>query len=69
MGQYLLGHFLAFLSVFFWSSLYVSTKILLEDFTPLELLVMQFVIGYLFLLIIKVITPIKISATKTPINT
>ena len=30
MGQYLLGHFLAFLSVFFWSSLYVSTKILLE---------------------------------------
>lgn len=50
---YILGHFLAFLSVFFWSSLYVSTKILLEDFTPLELLVMQFVIGYLFLLIIK----------------
>ena len=51
--KYLLGHFLAFLSVFFWSSLYVSTKILLEEFTPLELLVLQFVFGYLFLFIIK----------------
>lgn len=51
--KYLLGHFFAFLSVFFWSSLYVSTKILLEEFSPLELLVLQFVFGYLFLLIIK----------------
>ena len=38
----ILGHTFAFLSVLFWSSLYVSTKILLESFNPLELLVLQF---------------------------
>lgn len=47
-----LGHFLAFASVFLWSSLYVSVKILLEVFSPLELLFLQFIIGYCFLLLI-----------------
>ena len=45
-----IGHFLAFLSVFLWSSLYVCVKILLESFAPLELLFLQFIIGYCFLL-------------------
>lgn len=49
----ILGHTFAFLSVLFWSSLYVSTKILLESFTPLELLVLQFCMGYILLLIAK----------------
>ena len=49
----ILGHTFAFLSVLFWSSLYVSTKILLESFNPLELLVLQFCMGYILLLIIK----------------
>lgn len=48
----LMGHFLAFASVFLWSSLYVSVKILLEVFSPLELLVLQFAIGYCCLLLI-----------------
>ncbi|MBX7490686.1 DMT family transporter [Helicobacter turcicus] len=47
-----IGHFLAFASVFLWSSLYVCVKILLEVFTPLELLFLQFIIGYCFLLLI-----------------
>lgn len=47
-----IGHFLAFLSVFLWSSLYVCVKILLESFAPLELLFLQFIIGYCFLLVL-----------------
>ncbi|TLD84579.1 DMT family transporter [Helicobacter sp. MIT 11-5569] len=49
----LMGHFLAFASVFFWSSLYVCVKILLEVFSPLELLFLQFIIGYCFLLLVR----------------
>ena len=51
--QNVLGHSLAFISVFIWSALYVSTKILLEHFNAFELLFLQFIIGYIFLLIIK----------------
>ena len=50
MSGIALGHFLAFASVFIWSALYVSTKVLLEYFSALELLVFQSVIGYLALL-------------------
>ncbi|RDU67723.1 EamA family transporter [Helicobacter didelphidarum] len=49
----LYGHLYAFLSVFFWSALYVSTKILLESFTPLTLLIMQFIVGYTLLILWK----------------
>lgn len=41
-----LGHIFAFSSVFIWSSLYICVKILLIFFNPLELLVLQFIIGY-----------------------
>ena len=51
--QNVLGHSLAFISVFIWSALYVFTKILLEHFNAFELLFLQFIIGYIFLLIIK----------------
>lgn len=47
------GHILVFMSVFIWSSLYVSVKYLLDFFTPLELLILQFIIGYVFLWIWK----------------
>lgn len=49
----ILGHFLALLSVGIWSSLYVSVKILLEAFNPLELLFLQSILGYCFLWIAK----------------
>lgn len=47
------GHFLAFFSVFCWSSLYVSVKFCLDYFNPLELLFLQFVLGFSFLFILK----------------
>ncbi|PZT47657.1 hypothetical protein B6S12_07955 [Helicobacter valdiviensis] len=53
MHKKLLGHILAFFSVFFWSSLYVSSQILLQYFGAMELLILQFLVGYIFLLLIK----------------
>lgn len=53
MNIRILGHLLAFVSVFIWSALYVCVKILLDYYTPFELLVLQFVIGYFILLILK----------------
>lgn len=53
MNPRILGHSLALLSVGIWSSLYVSVKILLESFNPLELLFLQSILGYGFLWIAK----------------
>lgn len=47
------GHILAFSSVFFWSALYVSVKILLDYLSPFELLILQFVFGYIMLFAMK----------------
>lgn len=51
--EHKLGHALALGSVFIWSSLYVSVKILLEIFNPLELLFLQSILGYIILWIVK----------------
>ena len=53
MNYKILGHALALGSVGIWSSLYVSVKILLEVFNPLELLFLQTLLGYIFLWIMK----------------
>ena len=51
--EHKLGHALALGSVFIWSSLYVSVKILLKVFNPLELLFLQSILGYIILWIAK----------------
>ncbi|MWV62720.1 EamA family transporter [Helicobacter saguini] len=63
-----LGHFYAFLSVFIWSSLYISTKILLESFDPLELLFLQFIIGYITLFIMYPKFNISKNDIKNPLK-
>lgn len=40
------GHIAAFITVIIWGITYVSTKSLLEYFTPIEILFIRFVIGY-----------------------
>ncbi len=45
------GHLLALGTVFVWGLTFVSTKLLLEDFTPLEVLFTRFVLGYMALLL------------------
>jgi|LFRM01.1.fsa_nt_gb drug/metabolite transporter (DMT)-like permease len=47
-----LGHLAAVTCILFWGMAFVSTKILLQDFTPVEILFFRFVLGYAALLII-----------------
>lgn len=46
------GHLLALTCAFVWGITFVSTKVLLETMTPVEILVTRFVIGYVLLWIV-----------------
>lgn len=43
------GHVLALLTVLIWGTTFASTKVLLATWTPVEILVMRFVLGLVFL--------------------
>ena len=40
------GHIAAFITILIWGTTYASTKLLLVDFAPLEILFFRFVMGY-----------------------
>ncbi len=40
------GHLAAFVTIFIWGTTFISTKVLLTDFEPLEILFFRFLIGY-----------------------
>ena len=44
------GHLAALLTILIWGTTFISTKILLADFHPVEILFFRFIIGYLILL-------------------
>lgn len=44
-----LGHCAAFLTIFIWGTTFISTKVLLNVFTPIEILFIRFLIGYIVL--------------------
>ena len=46
------GHLCALLTIIIWGTTFISTKILLEDFQPVEILFFRFVMGLLVLLVI-----------------
>lgn len=46
------GHLSALLTIIIWGTTFISTKILLRDFSPLEILFFRFIIGYLALFLI-----------------
>ncbi len=48
----LLGHLLAFITIFIWGTTFVSTKILLRDLSPIEILFYRFIIAYAILWVI-----------------
>lgn len=48
----IIGHFAALLTILIWGTTFISTKILLADFKPVEILFFRFVMGFLILLII-----------------
>lgn len=42
----LYGHIAAIITIFIWGTTFISTKVLLNDFKPMEILFFRFVIGY-----------------------
>ena len=46
------GHFAALLTIVIWGTTFISTKILLVDFKPVEILFFRFTIGFVVLLVI-----------------
>jgi len=47
-----IGHLATLLTIFIWGTTFISTKILLVEFQPVEILFFRFIIGFLLLLII-----------------
>ncbi|MNU41803.1 putative amino-acid metabolite efflux pump [compost metagenome] len=46
------GHSLALLTILIWGTTFISTKILLIDFMPVEILFFRFLLGYVVLILI-----------------
>lgn len=46
------GHISAFITIFIWGTTFISTKVLLECFSPIEILFFRIFIAYLVLLLI-----------------
>lgn len=46
------GHLFAFITIFIWGTTFISTKILLDVLTPIEIIFLRFAIGFLVLLLI-----------------
>jgi drug/metabolite transporter (DMT)-like permease len=46
------GHLAALFTMLIWGTTFISTKILLKSFTPIEILLVRFIIGYVVLLLV-----------------
>ena len=49
----LVGHITAIFTVIIWGTTFISTKVLLNTFTPVEILFIRFTIGYLALFLLS----------------
>lgn len=49
MSRTILGHILSIFTVVVWGATFISTKVLLEGFNPLEILLCRFIMGYIAL--------------------
>lgn len=47
------GHIVAIITVFIWGTTFISTKLLLVSFSPIEILFFRFTIGFITLLLLK----------------
>lgn len=47
------AHILAFITIFIWGTTYISTKMLLKEFSPTEILFFRFILAYFALLLAK----------------
>ncbi len=46
MNKTIHGHIAAFLTILIWGTTFISTKVLLISFKPVEILFIRFMIGY-----------------------
>ena len=46
------GHLAAFITILIWGTTFISTKILLQDFEPIEILFVRFVLGFVILFLV-----------------
>ena len=49
MNERIKGHMLACMTILIWGTTFISTKVLLKTFSPVEILFIRFVMGYLAL--------------------
>ena len=47
--KYIQGHLFALATIFLWGTTFISTKILLRQFQPIEILFFRFLLGFLVL--------------------
>jgi drug/metabolite transporter (DMT)-like permease len=47
------GHLVAFFTIIIWGSAFISTKVLLNSFSPVEIMFFRFVIAYIVLLLLS----------------
>lgn len=57
----LTGHVASILTIFIWGTTFISTKVLLQDFSPIEILLIRFSMGYIALWLVY---PHKLTPTK-----
>ena len=62
-----LGHLYALITVLIWGTTFISTKVLLVSFEPVEILLFRFVIGFLALIVVFPY-PLKITDKKQEIT-
>lgn len=62
-----LGHLYALITVLIWGTTFISTKVLLVSFEPVEILFFRFVIGFLALIVVFPY-PLKITDKKQEIT-
>lgn len=52
MNKKVTGHLAALVTILIWGTTFISTKVLLVDFEPIEILFFRFILGFLALLIV-----------------
>ena len=57
------GHLAALITILLWAMTYISTKVLLEDFQPAEILLLRTALGYVTLVVLSP-RPLKTSGWK-----
>lgn len=51
LSKNMLGHLAALLTILIWGTTFISTKILLQSFTPIEILFYRFMLGFVILML------------------